>query len=498
MNSSVSSLKRGVSGSYKFKEVKPFDLFYQLTYMSAMASAGITRRKTFEIAAQSPSSVASYFVAINTLVEEMRYDYPEACRSIGEKAKSEDVRSFLLRLADALRSGEPLAEFMAREAEVQGEHYKNMYERDLEALKNWTDAFSSIIVSVALIVIIQLVSAMIYTMDSGMIAGLVGIAVAMGFFGAWIISRSAPQEVMVVKSGPGSPEQRRARQMATFLIPTAAILAAGLAALGVERGWVLVMAAALLIPVGVVSLIADQKVSKKDTEFSTLLRSLGGMATSTSSTLKMALTKIDLTSFPSLQPDLSRLTKRLHARVEPDMCWQRFGEETGSQLVRESTDIFYSAVKLGGHPERVGYLCSVFVATTSQLRAKRSIVAGTFSGLSLVMQVVIAGLMVFVLEIINNFVAMMQSVLTPDDLSAATQNMSMSMSTLSPDQLVFLTILTVAMIVMMAAISTLAILSCDGGFKLKSILYLAIELLISGGVFLVVPPMVAGIVQSTQ
>ncbi len=497
MSSSTSSPKHGGKSSYKFKEVKPFDLFYQLTYMSAMASAGITRRKTFEIAAQSSSAVASYFAAVNTLVDEMRFDYPQACRAIGEKAKSDDVRTFLLRLSDALRSGEPLAEFLAREAAVQGEHYKNMYERDLEALKNWTDAFSSIIVSVALIVIIQLVSSMIYSMDTGMIAGLVTIAVAMGFFGAWVISRAAPQEVMVVAAG-GSPEQRRARQLAAILIPAAALVGLGLALAGLHRGWSLIIVAALLLPIGIVSLISDRRVSKKDVEFSTLLRSLGGMATSTGSTLKQALTKIDLTSFPTLQPDLSRLIQRLHARVEPDLCWQRFGQETGSQLVHESTDIFYSAVKLGGHPEQVGYLCSLFVATTSQLRAKRSIVAGTFSGLSLVMQVVIAGLMVFVLEIINNFMRLMQTIVTPGDLALATENIALPMSSMSPEQLTFLTYLTVAMIILMAAISTLAILASDGGFKYKSAFYLSLELLISGIVFLTVPPVVASIVRSTQ
>jgi flagellar protein FlaJ len=253
-----------------------------------------------------------------------------------------------------------------------------------------------------------------------------------------------------------------------------------------------------LLPIGIVGLIADQRVRKKDVEFSTLLRSLGGVTASTGLTLKQALTKIDLTSFPTLRPDLTRLIKRLHALVEPDNCWSQFGEETGSQLIHESTDIFYSAVQLGGHPERVGYLCSLFVATTSQLRARRSIVAGTFSGLSLVMQVVIAGLMVFVLEIIHNFLLLMQTILTPDDLTLAAENITLPMSSLTPEQLTFLTQLTVAMIILMAAISTLAILASDGGFKYKSAFYLALELLISGGVFLVVPPIVASIVRSTQ
>ena len=53
MNSSKSSPKR--ENKTSFKAISPFDLFYQLTYMSAMASSGIARGKVFEIAAHSSS-----------------------------------------------------------------------------------------------------------------------------------------------------------------------------------------------------------------------------------------------------------------------------------------------------------------------------------------------------------------------------------------------------------------------------------------------------------
>ncbi|MFN8565423.1 MAG: type II secretion system F family protein, partial [Anaerolineae bacterium] len=122
-------------------------MFYQLTYMSAMASAGISRSKTFEIAARAKSSASPYFEAVNTLVDEFRYDYPDACRMVGVKGKSENIRSFLLRMSDALRSGEPLSDFLAREAEVQGDDYRNEYERSLENLKQWTNAYSSITIT---------------------------------------------------------------------------------------------------------------------------------------------------------------------------------------------------------------------------------------------------------------------------------------------------------------------------------------------------------------
>lgn len=498
MNSSKSFQKPGARAFFKFRNITAFDLFYQLTYMSAMAAAGITRAKTFEVAAQSESPASDYFVAINTLVDEIRYDYPDACRIVGEKAKDEDMKSFLLRLSDALRSGEPLADFLAREAEVQGTSYENAYERDVESMKQWTDAFSSIVVSIALIVIIQVVSSMIYSMDMAVMAGLVTTGLVMGFFGAWIISRAAPQEDMTITIGKGSSDQRRALSLIKILGPVVLVLSVLLGVLKVGLGWLLILDAAVLMPVGIVSLTSDRKTVKKDEEFSTFLRSAGGMATSSGTTLKEALTKLDLSSFPTLQPDIHRLSTRLQALVDPEICWRRFGVETGSRLISQATGIFYSAIKMGGDPERVGYLCSLFASITSQLRSKRRLVAGTFSGLTLVMQAVVAALMIFVLEVVKNFMKMLDAVAVPDVDNAAmaaetSVSMSMGMVSFSPEQLQFLSLMTVAMVILLACISAVAILAADGGYKFKVTFFLSLALVISGVSFLIVPPLVAQI-----
>ncbi|MCB8942977.1 MAG: type II secretion system F family protein [Ardenticatenaceae bacterium] len=492
--SSPSSPKRTArSSSKKFKDVSAFDLFYQLTYMSAAAAAGISRSKTFELAAQSQSSVAQYFEAINVLVDELRYDYPEACRAVGEKARSDDVKSFLLRLSDALRSGEPLPAFLAREAEVQGDNYSNAYERDLESLKKWSDAFSSIIVSVALILIINLVSTMIYQMSISLIAGLVVTAVLMGFFGAWVLSRAAPQEVITVASAEGSREQHRTVRFFQIMGPVTAVLTLTLLLLGVARHWVLIIVSLSLLPLGIYSYLTDRTITQKEQEISSFLRSIGGMATSTGTTLKAALAKVDISSFPILRRDVERLNVRLQALVSPVICWQRFGAETGSQLIREAVGIFYEAVRLGGDPERVGFLCSMFASKTAMLRAKRRVVVSTFSWLTLVMHITVAGLMIFVLEIIHNFLALMQEVLTADQADLAAQSLATPIGSLTPEQLQFLDVITIMMVVLLAVISALAIIVSDGGYKFKLVLYLAVLLFMSGISFWVVPPVVARI-----
>ncbi|NJL95754.1 MAG: hypothetical protein HC915_19495, partial [Anaerolineae bacterium] len=307
MSSSKSSPKPGASTS--FRPVSPFAMFYQLTYLSAMASAGITRSKTFELAAQANSSAAEYFVAVNRLVKEFRFDYAEACRRVGNQAKSDNMKSFLLRLSDALTSGEPLAEFLAREAHVQGEDYENHYERNVESLKQWSNAFTSIVISVALIVIIQVITSMIYSIDINAMLGMVGAGAMMSAFSTWIIYRSAPQEIMTAGLGKGSTEQIRAFQVARVVGPLAALSAAVAYLVGIPMGYLLLWIAALFLPVGVLSFISDRHTTKKDIEFSTFLRSAGGMATSSGTTLKQALTRLDMSSFPTLQADVERLSK---------------------------------------------------------------------------------------------------------------------------------------------------------------------------------------------
>ena len=491
MNSSKSSPKHGDRNSYN--PVTPFDMFYQLTYMSAMASAGISRSKTFEIAALSKCSASPYFVAVNTLVDEFRYDYPDACHSIAPKAKSENIRSFLLRMADAMRSGEPLDEFLTREASVQGDDYRNEYERNLENLKQWTNAFSSITISVGLIIIIQMITSMIYSTSVTSIATLVAAGVLMSGFGTWIIYRSAPREAMNVAAASGSRDQRLALRLFRIIVPTTALATAMLLVISGNVGLALLVAAACLLPVGVASLISDRRINKKDVEFSTLLRSMGGMATSSSTTLKQALTKIDLSSFPALQDDVQRLSTRLLARIDPDVCWRQFGIESGSRLIHEVVDIFYGAVKMGGDPERVGYVCSLFVARATQLRAKRRLVSGTFSALATVMQAMVAVLMVFVLSIVNNFATMVTTMEPVETGNAMSANMSLGLAEFSPGDLAFLGTVTAMMVIAISIASAAAIIFCDGGLKLKVFFYLAITMFISGLSFVLVPPMVAGI-----
>lgn len=475
------------------EEITSAELFYQLTYMSATAASGLSRDKVFELASRVPCRAARYFGRVRELVQELQYDYPVACRLVGQDAREPDVRSFLLRLANALEGGERVDQFLANEAAVQGERYSNEYERDIESLKKWTEAYSSLIISEALIVIINLVATMIYDLGTALMAALMAVAVAMSFFGAWILTRAAPKERIVVPAPGGSPTQITARRLLPVLGPLSVAAAGILAAVGAGWAWSLVVAAGILAPLGWLSRRADNLVARMEAEGGSFLRSLGGMATSSGTTLTEALTRIDTNSFPALKEGIGKLSLRLSARISPELCWTHFGSETGSQLLSDATRIFFDAVNLGGDPDEVSALSSMFANMTSLLRAKRRLVTETFSWLTLVMHAALALLLVIVLEIVYRFREMIEAAVDSTQVEQASSALSIPLLSYGSGQLSFLSQMTITMVILFAAVDAVAIIASDGGFRIKGSYYLSLLLLISGLCFYGGPRIIAGI-----
>ncbi|MDY6875174.1 MAG: type II secretion system F family protein [Chloroflexota bacterium] len=485
------SLQKRIAKAFS-EGITSFDLFYQLTHMSATSAAGISRDRVFLLARELQCPSAQYFRDIHLLVDSMRYNYPDACRMIGENVDGEETKNFLLRLSDALRSGEPLPSFLAREAEVQGKNYSNEYERNLESLKKWNDGYVAVTVSVALIVIINMVSTMIYDMGTTTMLMMVMMAGVAGFGVAWVISRSAPQEVKNMPLKEGSREHQLALKLSRILVPVTVVAIIVLVLLEVDVGWIMIVASILMVPIGIVIMVAENKVGKKDKEVSAFLRSIGGTATSRGTTLRDALANIKIDSFPTLEPDIHRLGLRLNAFAKPGICWRMFGAETGSKLIDRTIGIFYEAVNLGGDPEQAGLLASLFAMRTSMLRAKRDGVAATFTYLVIVMHGVLAALMTFLLGILSQFVVMLETAMMSAEQGEAMQAAPASLNVLpfSLPQISFLRQITVGTVIILAMTNAFAMVSSEGSHLLKMFLYLSILLLLSGVSLLTVPSLV--------
>ena len=489
LNMKGSSKKDSVDSEYI-----NFDLFYQLSYMSSIAAAGISRSQIFEFASQLPCSSSRYFKEIHLLAKQLRYDYAVACRMVGESTEVESIKSLLLRLASSLGSGEAEADFLAQEAEVQAEAFKNEYERGVESLRKWTEAYAALIVSAGLIVLVAAISMIIYAVAIPFTVTLVGVTICVAVLGAWAIHRVSPKEVRVHSPSAYCAAHSRARWMERILLPVAVVCFFIVLLAGWGLGWALIAVSILVLPIGIAGVLLDRQVKKKDSDISTLLRSLGNIASAVEITVSNALQRIDLRSTANLAGDVKRLHSRLASRLKPEICWQRFSLETGSETVYRSVKMFNDAARLGGDPEEVGERSSLVAMTLDFLRAKRGQVSSSFTFLAIGMHAALVALLVFVVQVIMLFAGVVEGVYT--EAVAEAQTKSVEVFSFSFDSVRLLEVLALPCILVLSVTNAFAIKAADGGSSYKIFVYLGLTLGLSG-MGLVIVPMLANRIFST-
>ena len=198
MSSTKSSHKR-IDKVPSDSAVLSFDLYSNLTYMSALSTGEAPRDTIFQYAIVQPFMTAIYFRQVHLLTKKLGFEYARSFQLVSKLARAATVKSLLLRFAGSISSGESEHEFLAQEAAVEREQYIGQYERGLETLQKWGDAYAALMVSVSLIVVVAMISTMLYDIGHGFVFILNGTMFIMSLFGAYIIYKSAPYEVKTLQ-----------------------------------------------------------------------------------------------------------------------------------------------------------------------------------------------------------------------------------------------------------------------------------------------------------
>jgi flagellar protein FlaJ len=275
--------------------------------------------------------------------------------------------------------------------------------------------------------------------------------------------------------------------LARILIPVSIAVFAVFMMAGFGLGWALMIGGVLLLPIGIAGSIFDRQVTRKDSDISTFLRSLGNVASAIGVTVSNALDRLDLRSTAHLAKDVAHLRSRLISRLKPELCWQRFSLETGSETIYRSVKMFNDATRLGGDPEEVGNRSSIIAMNLDFLRAKRGQVSSSFVMLVLGMHVALVALLLFVTQVINIFAGTVDGV-----YSKAVENNPMSsvqVFSFSFSNVHLLGTLVIPVILALSGANAFAIKAADGGNKYKLYNYLAVTLGISGALLVFVPMM---------
>ncbi len=489
LTSKLTEIVENSKDKTKDKEYLNPDLFAQMTYMAAISSSGLARNQIFNNAAQLPYSSSSYFKDITSMVQRLNYDYPEACRIVGEKTMEPEPRAILLRMAGTLMAGEPEHIFLAREAHVQGETYGNAYERDLQTLKSWTDAYVSLLLSASLIVIVAVISMMIYPVQNSFLFLLTGLTILVSVAGAWVIHRAAPKEIKTHSLPETSRGQSLARMLFRLTVPVGVFICCVLAWMNVDLGLILLLGSAIVLPPGLLIVWDDQKIDKHDHDIAGVLRSLGGAAKAMGSTVSHAVSAIDLRSTASLQGSLKRLKTRLITDINPDLCWSKFASETGSEHVHRSVQIFRDAVEMGADPQVAGEQSSLYAMKITLLRAKRKLVSSGFSWLCILMHATVCALMLFICGVLKVFSGALEGMEELNAVEGSSNLPTFGFFGETTQLQLFGNMVTIVILIFTVS-NAFAIRAAYGGHHYKFLFYFGILMAISGISFLIVPHIV--------
>ena len=483
-------------GKNKRSRMMSFDLFYQLSYMSTVAAAGVPRDLIFERSAELQCTSAEDFKRVELARKRLKYDYARACRAVGEPLKEEDIKGLLLRFSSSLISGEPEADFLSREAHARAEDYENEYGRSLEALKMWTDAYVSLILSAVLVVVIGIVSTMIWKIETTLIIAMAFIAVSTTAIGVWLIWLVSPKETMVLRWA-GSKEQVLASRLFKPVLPIAVLVTALFLLTGKSLGLGLIIVSAIVFPVGFIMSRDDSKISKRDDEVGTFLRSLGGVCTALGTTVNSALGRLDLDAINILRKSVKNLHTRLTAGIKSRLSWNKFIDETGSELTNRSVGMFYDAIAVGGSAGQAGQHAANYANRIALLRAKRRTVAGPFRWLCLTMHTAVVIILVFITEIIVAFGGMVAKAETSMPSISGAPNLN-SFSSFNLSGLSLMHQLVLPLVLIFTVANAIVPAFAEGGSKFKILNNLGFTAAISGVCLLALPALASALFTSVS
>ncbi len=466
-------------------EFLAMDLYSQVAYMAGIAAAGLPRDRIFEHAAKLPYCTAVYFRKVQFMAKKLNYNYAEACRVVGEGTKEPDPKALLMRMCGSLTSGESEAAFLEREALVMAEHYGDEYERKVESLRKWSEAYSSLILSGAMIVTIGIISMLIYPISPSFIMTLSALVVCISAAGPYLLYVSSPRDLKTHSLSKKSKEQVLARALFRVCIPAAVVACAIMAAAHADLGWIMIVGALLLLPPGVVTIIDDRKIDKRDADISVFLRSLGSVTRAIGTNVTEGMARLDMRFVGSLRSSVKRLQAALGAGVNPDMCWWRFIAENGSELVKRSTQLFWDGVRFGGDPQKVGGASAMFAMKMQLLRGKRKLVASSFSGLCIAMHAAICGLLVLIYQIMVAFSKAIEGIqIEGSDVLGRMPAIGLFNA---GSQLGLLRAMVITMILVLVGANAFAIQSVEGGHEYKLVFYVGLMLGIAGLCLVLLP-----------
>ncbi len=329
---------------------------------------------------------------IGTLSTTWKVSIENVFRFISERTPSKILKDFLDRFNQSVSSGVNHRDFVEREQEGVMDEYETMYESSNEVITLLNEIYVALLTAIGFL----------------MVFGIIAPAIAGGdlntyFYAAcfvfiiseicilYFIQSFIPKDDLWQNTGKKSDMEKKFNHIfkrtiyvgiiiAGILLFTRYVLALSFLQFLSYEIIIAISLTPIIIP-GIMVVLEEEKMSRREKNFLGFLPSLGSIATMRGGKITDSVFYLSKRDYGVLSPDIGRLSKRLKTRINDTSSWEWFGVETHSNLIQRFSEIFREATFAAANPRLTANMVTENMRKIKNLRFKKFTILKTGTAL---------------------------------------------------------------------------------------------------------------------
>jgi len=348
-----------------------------ITRVSIVTYSSIARKNVFDIMkyAEDFDELAIEVNKIYKLIDNWKISTPEACRMIARQTPSDMFADFLDRVAIAIENAENPNSFLETEHDHVLEEYASRYEMMLERFALYREIYTAILSIGLFPFVLFAFIPMLMNMGTFMLMLFSIFMIVICNIILIYIARNILFREKVWNTTGLPTKDYRIIQVMSIIGVSLFVVVALILFLTLYDSWApLVIVSFAVFPlfiVGAYALYLEEKIKRREEVFAPFMSSLGHSTETKGLEATKALDKLRHHDFGALTVNINDLFLRLKTRIDSELSWEYFGNETNSEMITKFAKFYVEGAKQGGNPTKITNVISKTFIRLKALRKKR-------------------------------------------------------------------------------------------------------------------------------
>lgn len=313
-------------------------------------------------------------------------------RFISERTPSKILKDFLDRFNQSVSSGVNHRDFVKQEQEGVMEEYITMYESSNDVISLLNEIYVALLTAISFLMVFGIIAPAITGGDLNTyfyVSCFVFIISEICLL--YFVRSFVPKDELWHTTGKTSDMEKKfddvfrltifaVISIGGILFFTRYVLAISFLQIISFEIIIAISLTPLIIP-GIMVLLEEDKISRREKSFLGFLPSLGSIATMRGGKINESLYYLSKRDYGILSENISRLSKRLKTRINDASSWEWFGVETHSNLIQRFSEIFREATFAAANPRITSNMIVENMRKIKNLRFKKLTILKTGNAL---------------------------------------------------------------------------------------------------------------------